>query len=75
VEDTEPEFTALEASVTKVLQLLITRQQPRLLNVNLPLNAKGVSGLASPLGIMMAKSSQIKTLGAFSFLFAMQLTV
>ena len=42
VEDDEPEFSDLAPSVTKVLQLLIPRQQPRLLNVNLPLNAKGM---------------------------------
>ncbi|MBV9644616.1 MAG: 5'/3'-nucleotidase SurE [Verrucomicrobia bacterium] len=42
VDDTEPDFTALESSVTRVLQLLVPLQQPRLLNVNLPVNAKGV---------------------------------
>src|SRR3981081_1717695 len=42
VDDNEPEFTALEPSVTMVLRLLIPQQEPRLLNVNLPLNSKGV---------------------------------
>src|SRR6202795_4965167 len=42
VEDIEPEFTALEPAVTAVLELLIQRQKERLLNVNIPLNSKGV---------------------------------
>lgn len=42
VEDNEPDFTALEPAVTAALQLLIPRQKERLLNVNLPLNSKGV---------------------------------
>jgi 5'-nucleotidase len=42
VEDNEPEFMALEPAVTTVLQLVIERQKERLLNVNIPLNAKGV---------------------------------
>lgn len=42
VEDIEPEFTALEPAVTVVLKLLIQRQKERLLNVNIPLNSKGV---------------------------------
>jgi 5'-nucleotidase len=42
VEDIEPEFTALEPAVIAVLKLLIQRQKERLLNVNIPLNSKGV---------------------------------
>ena len=42
VEDNEPEFTALESAVTTALQLVIERQKERLLNVNIPLHAKGV---------------------------------
>jgi 5'-nucleotidase len=42
VEDNEPEFRELEPSLTEVLQFLVLRQQPQLLNVNLPLDAKGM---------------------------------
>ena len=43
VEDNnEPEFEALEPVVTEVLQLVLHRQTERLLNVNIPLNSKGV---------------------------------
>ena len=42
MEDNEPEFTALEPAVTTALQLLIQRQKELLLNVNIPLNSKGV---------------------------------
>jgi 5'-nucleotidase len=42
VEDNEPDFTALEPALTGALQLLIPRQKERLLNVNIPLNSKGV---------------------------------
>jgi 5'-nucleotidase len=42
VEDNEPEFEALEPVVAEVLQLVIHRQKERLLNVNIPLNSKGV---------------------------------
>jgi 5'-nucleotidase len=42
VEDNEPEFDALEPVVTEVLQLVIHRQTERLLNINIPLNSKGV---------------------------------
>ncbi len=41
-EDNEPEFAALEPAVTTALQLLIERRKERLLNVNIPLNSKGV---------------------------------
>jgi 5'-nucleotidase len=41
-EEEEPDFANLEASVKRVLELLIPRQEARLLNVNLPVNAKGV---------------------------------
>jgi 5'-nucleotidase len=42
VEDNEPDLTALEPAVTMALQLVIQRQKERLLNVNIPLNSKGV---------------------------------
>ena len=42
VEDKEPDFTALEPAVITALQLVIHRQKERLLNVNIPLNSKGV---------------------------------
>ena len=42
MEDNEPEFTALEPAVIGVLELLVHRQKERLLNVNIPLNSKGV---------------------------------
>jgi 5'-nucleotidase len=41
-EEEEPDFGNLESSVKRVLELLIPRQEARLLNVNLPINAKGV---------------------------------
>jgi 5'-nucleotidase len=41
-DDNEPEFTALEPSVTTVLDLLVHRQKERLLNVNIPLHSTGV---------------------------------
>jgi 5'/3'-nucleotidase len=42
VEEDEPDFANLESSVKTVLDLLIPRREARLLNVNLPVNAKGV---------------------------------
>jgi 5'-nucleotidase len=42
VDDKEPDFTALEPAVITALQLVIHRQKERLLNVNIPLNSKGV---------------------------------
>ena len=41
-DDNEPEFTALEPSVIRVLELLVHRQKERLLNVNIPLHSAGV---------------------------------
>jgi 5'-nucleotidase len=41
-DDNEPEFTALEPSVTTVLDLLVHREKERLLNVNIPLRSTGV---------------------------------
>jgi hypothetical protein len=41
-DDNEPEFTALEPSVTTVLDLLVPRQKERLLNVNIPLPSTGI---------------------------------
>jgi 5'/3'-nucleotidase len=42
VEEDEPDFANLESSVKTVLDLLIPQREARLLNVNLPVNAKGV---------------------------------
>lgn len=42
VEEDEPDFANLESSVKTVLDLLIRQREARLLNVNLPVNAKGV---------------------------------
>jgi 5'-nucleotidase len=42
MEEDEPDFANLESSVKTVLDLLIPHREARLLNVNLPVNAKGV---------------------------------
>lgn len=42
VEDEEPRFENLEPHVEEVLKLLIERSSARLLNVNIPLNPKGI---------------------------------
>ena len=42
MEEDEPDFANLESSVKIVLDLLIPHREARLLNVNLPVNAKGV---------------------------------